>query len=52
MDEALVDVCLDLSGRPYLVYEEALLPSVVAGQEKDLWREFFKSLAVKAGMNL
>lgn len=52
MDEALVDVCLDLSGRPYLVYEEALLPPVVAGQEKDLWREFFKSLAVKAGMNL
>ena len=28
------------------------MPSVVAGQEKDLWREFFKSLAVKAGMNL
>ena len=53
MDEALVDVCLDLSGRPYLVYEEKnLLPPTIAGQEKDLWREFFKSLIIKAGMNL
>lgn len=52
MDEALVDVCLDLSGRPYLVYEEGVLPPVIAGQEKDLWREFLKSVAVKAGMNL
>ncbi|NLW82058.1 MAG: imidazoleglycerol-phosphate dehydratase HisB [Desulfovibrionales bacterium] len=52
MDEALTEVCLDLSGRPYLVYEESLLPPVIAGQEKDLWREFLKSLAVKGGMNL
>lgn len=52
MDEALTDICLDLSGRPYLVYKEAVLPPVIAGQEKDLWREFFKSFAVKAGMNL
>lgn len=52
MDEALTEVCLDLSGRPYLVYEESSLPAVIAGQEKDLWREFFKSLVVKAGMNL
>jgi len=52
MDEALTEVCLDLSGRPYLVYEENVLPAVIAGQEKDLWREFLKSLASKAGMNL
>lgn len=52
MDEALTEVCLDLSGRSYLVYEEAVLPAVIAGQEKDLWREFLKSLAAKAGMNL
>lgn len=52
MDEALTEVCLDLSGRPYLVYEETNLPALVAGQEKDLWREFLKSLTVKAGMNL
>ncbi len=52
MDEALTEVCLDLSGRSFLVYEEDVLPAVIAGQEKDLWREFLKSLASKAGMNL
>ncbi len=52
MDEALTEVCLDLSGRSYLVYEENVLPAVIAGQEKDLWREFLKSLAAKTGMNL
>ena len=52
MDEALTEVCLDLSGRAYLVYEETVLPAVIAGQEKDLWREFLKSLAAKSGMNL
>lgn len=52
MDEALVEAVIDLSGRPYLVYEDHILPEIVFGQEKDLWREFFKSLAFKAGMNL
>ncbi|MGE4504550.1 MAG: imidazoleglycerol-phosphate dehydratase HisB [Desulfovibrionaceae bacterium] len=53
MDEALAEVVVDLSGRPYLVYRgDDLLPAVVAGDEKDVWREFFKSLAFKAGMNL
>ncbi len=52
MDEALCEVVVDLSGRPYLVYRENVLPPVIAGEEKDLWREFFKSLAVSARMNL
>ena len=53
MDEALAAVSLDLSGRPYLVYQGAeLLPPVMAGEERDLWREFFKSLAAGARMNL
>jgi imidazoleglycerol-phosphate dehydratase len=52
MDEALAEVCIDLSGRAYLVYEETVLPAIIAGQEKDLWREFLKSLSAKAGMNL
>lgn len=53
MDEALCEVILDLSGRPYLVYrEDAALPPVIAGEEKDLWREFFKALATGARMNL
>lgn len=52
MDEALAEVTVDLSGRPYLVYLENSLPAVVAGEEKDVWREFFKSLATAAKMNL
>jgi imidazoleglycerol-phosphate dehydratase len=52
MDEALVEVVLDLSGRPYLVYNDEPLPALIAGEEKDVWREFFKSLAQEARMNL
>ncbi len=53
MDEALADVCIDLSGRPYLVlHGQEILPPVIAGEERDLWREFFKSLANGAKMNL
>ncbi len=52
MDEALAEVVVDLSGRPYIVYDDTLLPAVIAGEEKDVWREFLKSFAFKAGMNL
>lgn len=53
MDEALADVAIDLSGRSYCVYNgDELLPPVFAGEEKDLWREFFKSFAAGANMNL
>jgi len=52
MDEALAEVVVDLSGRPFLVYADELLPAVIAGEEKDVWREFFKSFAQRAGMNL
>lgn len=52
MDEALADVVVDLSGRAYLVYDDGIIPAVIAGEEKDVWREFFKSVAFRAGMNL
>ncbi|MDR2050321.1 MAG: imidazoleglycerol-phosphate dehydratase [Deltaproteobacteria bacterium] len=53
MDEALADVCLDLSGRSYLVFNGSeLLPPVLAGEERELWREFFRALAAGARMNL
>ncbi len=53
MDEALSEAVIDISGRPYLVYKgDELLASVVAGEEKDLWREFFKSFAFNAKLNL
>lgn len=52
LDEALSEAVVDLSGRAYLVYDDKLLPAQVAGEEKDVWREFFKSLAFKGQMNL
>ena len=53
MDEALADVCIDFSGRSWLVFNgQDLLPPVMGGQERDLWRENFKSLAAGAAMNL
>ena len=53
MDESIADVALDLSGRPFLVFRgEELLPGTIAGEERALWHEFFKSLASGARMNL
>ena len=52
MDEAMAEVAVDYSGRPYLVYTDDILPAVLFHEEKDVWREFFKSFAFRAGMNL
>jgi imidazoleglycerol-phosphate dehydratase len=53
MDEALADVCLDISGRAWLEWRgEELLPSVLGGEERDLWREHYKALASAARINL
>lgn len=53
MDEALADVIIDLSGRPWLEWRgEELLPPVIAGDEKDVWREFYKSFASAGKLNL
>lgn len=53
MDEALADVTLDISGRPWLEWRgDDLLPPVIAGEEKDVWREFYKAFASAARMNV
>ena len=53
MDEALSDVTLDISGRPWLEWRgDELLPPMLAGEESDLWREFYKAFASAARINL
>lgn len=53
MDEALTEVTLDLSGRAWLEWRgDELLPPVMGGEEKDLWREYYKAFAGSARCNL
>ncbi len=53
MDEALAEACIDISGRPYFVFNGMdLVPAVIAGEEKDLWREFWKSFSSAGRFNL
>lgn len=53
MDESLSSVTIDLSGRSYLVFQgQEYLPPVIAGEESDLWREFFRAFSYGAKMNL
>jgi len=53
MDETLVDVALDLGGRPYLVYDLPAIAGKWIGRfDCELVREFYQALAVQARMNL
>ena len=52
MYEALVQVCLDFSGRPYLVFD-ADIPKVQLGiYDAEMTEEFFRALAMQAGLTL
>ncbi len=52
MDETLASVAVDLSGRPYLVYN-VRLPKVKIGEfDVELVREFFQAFANNCGLNL
>ena len=52
MDETLVLIALDLSGRPCLVYDVRPPAPAVNNIDARLFHEFFQALAVKSGMNL
>jgi imidazoleglycerol-phosphate dehydratase len=52
MDEALADVSLDISGRPFLAFE-ASLPTEKTGEfDAPLAEEFLRALAVNAALTL
>lgn len=52
MDEALAMVSLDISGRPFLVFD-AVLPNEQVGQfDSELTEEFLRALSVHAGLTL
>ncbi|MBO5762541.1 MAG: imidazoleglycerol-phosphate dehydratase HisB [Lentisphaeria bacterium] len=52
MDETLSLVALDLSGRPYLVYDVPVPAPFIKDMDTALFKEFFTALSVKGGMNL
>lgn len=52
MDEALAFVSLDISGRPFLVYDGGEMAPMIGGYDTELTEEFLRALAVNAGLTL
>lgn len=52
LDEALSQVVVDLSGRPYLSYNVKIRPGRVGDFDTDLPHEFFQAFVNQLGMNL
>lgn len=52
MDEALVLSAVDLSGRPYLVFDVEFSTETMGDYDTQMVKEFFYALSYSAGMNL
>ncbi|MGH2855024.1 MAG: imidazoleglycerol-phosphate dehydratase HisB [Solirubrobacteraceae bacterium] len=52
MDEARASCALDISGRPYTLFEADLPPGSTGGFEHELTEEFFRALASAAKLTL
>lgn len=52
MDESLVLVSLDLSGRPFLVFDVNFTCEMTGTMETELFEEFFRAVSHNAGMTL
>jgi imidazoleglycerol-phosphate dehydratase len=52
MDEARASCALDISGRPFTLFEAALPPGSTGGFEHELTEEFFRALASAAKLTL
>ena len=52
MDETLAQVCLDFSGRPFLVFD-AEIPKIQLGNyDAEMTEEFFRAVAMHCGLTL
>lgn len=52
MDETLVLCAIDLSSRPYLVFEDSFTSEQIGDMDTEMVREFFYAVSYSAGMNL
>ncbi len=52
MDEALVEVALDLSGRPFVVHEVEVAPVMLGTYDPGLTEDFVRALAQTAGLTV
>lgn len=52
MDETLVLCAVDLSGRPYLVFDGEFMTDRVGYMDTEMVKEFFYAISYTAGMNL
>ncbi len=52
MDDALVRAALDISGRPYLVWNVAMPTAQIKTFDTELVREFFQAFSTHAGLTL
>jgi imidazoleglycerol-phosphate dehydratase len=52
MDDALVRAALDLSGRPYLVWDVEMPTAKIGTFDTELVREFFQALSTHGGITL
>ncbi len=52
MDEALAFVSLDISGRPFLVYDGGEMAPMIGSYDTQLTEEFLRAFAVNAGITL
>lgn len=52
MDESLVLCAIDLSGRPYLVFDGEFTTERIGYMDTEMVKEFFYAISYSAGMNL
>jgi len=52
MDESLAQVCIDISGRAFLVFDVPFTAQMTGTMETELFEEFFRALAFNAGITL